>query len=278
MLRHTFIHIPGIGPKTELKLWERGIISWEGYLANSALSGLSRQSRMDLDRYIERSIEALADGDALFFEHLLPGRETWRIYAEFKGGSVFLDIETTGLGGGGNYITVIGLFDGREMKTFIEGQNLEDFPTELEKYSVIVTYGGKCFDIPFIASEFKDFRFTQAHIDLRYVLHRVGYSGGLKQIEANLGIQREKGLRDIDGYLATILWQRHLGGDERALPALVRYNMEDAVNLKYLMEFSYNRMIDSLSIPIDHLNPGKKTKVDLTFDCGIVEEIRYEMS
>lgn len=277
MLRHTFIHIPGMGPKTELKLWERGIISWEGYLANSALSGLSRQSRADLDRYIERSIEALADGDALFFEDLLPGREIWRIYAEFKGGCVFLDIETTGLGGGGNYITVIGLFDGREMKTFIEGQNLEDFPTELEKYSVIVTYGGKCFDVPFIASEFKNFTFTQAHIDLRYVLHRVGYSGGLKQIEANLGIQREKGLRDIDGYLATILWQRHLEGDERALPALVRYNMEDAVNLKYLMEFGYNRMIDSLPISIDHLNPGKKTKVDLTFDRGIVEEIRYEM-
>ncbi len=277
MLKHTFIHIPGVGPKRELRLWQRGIISWEKYLTNSALSGLGRQSRADLDRYIERSIEALAHGDALFFEDLLPGREIWRIYSEFEGDSVFLDIETTGLGGGGDYITVIGLFDGRQMKTFIKGQNLEDFPAELEQYSVIVTYGGKCFDIPFIASEFKDFRLTQAHIDLRYLLYRVGYSGGLKQIEANLGIQREKGLRNIDGYLATILWQKYLGGDERALPALVRYNMEDVVNLKYLMEFGYNRMVDSLPIPIDYLELSKKTKVDLTFDSRIVQEIRGEM-
>ncbi len=277
MLKHTFLHIPGVGPKTELRLWQRGIISWEKFLTNSALSGLGRRSRTDLDSYIERSIEALAHGDALFFEDLLPGRETWRIYAEFRGGSVFLDIETTGLGDGDDYITVIGLFDGREMKTFIEGQNLQDFPGELKKYSIIVTYGGKCFDIPFIASEFKGFRFTQAHIDLRYLLYKVGYSGGLKQIEANLGIQREKGLRDMDGYLATILWQRHLEGDERALPALVRYNMEDAVNLKYLMEFGYNRMIDSLPIPVDHLELSKKTKVDLTFDSRIIEEMRGEM-
>lgn len=47
--------------------------------------------------------------------------------------------------------------------------------------------------IPFLKSEFKDFKFTQAHIDVRYLLYRLGYSGGLKQVEINVGIQREKG-------------------------------------------------------------------------------------
>lgn len=277
MLKHTFLHVPGVGPNTELKLWERGILSWQDYLTNSGQLGLGRRNQLNLDKYIDRSLDALRCSDALFFEHLLPKKEIWRIYPEFKDRSVFLDIETTGLGGQGDYITVIGLFNGREIKTFIRGQNLEDFATELKNYSVIVTYNGKCFDIPFIESEFEDFKFTQAHIDLRYFLYRLGYSGGLKQVEINIGIHRENGLEDIDGYLAVILWRKYLEGDERALPALVRYNIEDVVNLKYLMEFGYNRMTRSFPIPIDHLEPGREIKIDVPFDPNVVQEIKGEM-
>jgi len=277
MLRHTFIHVPGAGPKTELKLWERGILSWEDYLTNPGQLGLSRQNRLNLDEYIEKSLEALKCNDTFFFERLLPKREIWRIYPEFKDRCVFLDIETTGLRRQNDYVTIIGLFNGRQIKTFIKGQNLEDFAAELKNYSVIVTYNGKCFDIPFIESEFKDFRFTQAHIDLRYFLHRLGYSGGLKQVEINVGIQRGKGLEDIDGYFAVILWQKYLEGDERALHALVRYNIEDVVNLKYLMEFGYNRMIEFFPIPVDYLEPEKEIRFDVPFDASIVQEIKGEM-
>ncbi len=278
MLRHTFLHVPGVGSKTELKLWERGIFCWEDYLENPGLSGLSRGARLTLDTFIESSLKAVKGGDALFFDQLLPKRENWRVYPEFKDRSVFLDIETTGLGGQGDYITMIGLFNGRDIKTFIRGQNLEEFTTELKNYSVLVTYNGKCFDLPFIKSEFKNFKFTQAHIDLRYFLYRLGYSGGLKQVEADVGIQREKGLKDIDGYLATVLWRKYLEGDERALPVLIRYNIEDIVNLKRLMEFGYNRIIELFPISIDYLQPGRKIKIDLPFDPSIVQEIRGEMN
>lgn len=278
MLRHTFLHVPGVGPKTELKFWERGIYCWENYLENPGRLGLGRRAQLNLDTFIESSLKAVKCGDALFFEHLLPKREIWRIYPEFKDQAVFLDIETTGLGGQGDYITMIGLFNGRQIKTFVRGQNLEDFTTELKNYSVIVTYNGKCFDLPFIKSEFKDLRFTQAHIDLRYFLYRLGYSGGLKRVEANVGIRREKGLEDIDGYLATVLWQKYLQGDQRALQALIRYNIEDVVNLKRLMEFGYNRIIEFFPIPIDYLEPGKEIKIDVPFDSSIVQEIRGEMS
>ena len=277
MLKHTFLHVPGVGPKTELKLWEKGIFCWEDYLENPGRSGLSRGAKLNLDEFIESSLKAVKCSNVLFFEHLLPKREIWRIYPEFRDRSVFLDIETTGLGGQGDYITIIGLFNGRQIKTFIKGRNLEDFVTELRNYSVIVTYNGKCFDLPFIRSEFKDFRFTQAHIDLRYFLYRLGYSGGLKRVEANVGIQREKGLQDIDGYLATVLWRKYLAGDARALQALIRYNIEDVVNLKYLMEFGYNRIIELFPIPIDYLKPEKKIKIDVPFDPGIVQEIRDEL-
>ncbi len=277
MLKHTFIHVPGVGPNTELKLWERGILSWEDYLTNSGQLGLGRRNQLNLDKYIDRSLDALRCSDALFFEHLLPKKEIWRIYPEFKDRSVFLDIETTGLGGQGDYITVIGLFNGREIKTFIRGQNLEDFATELKNYSVIVTYNGKCFDIPFIESEFEDFKFTQAHIDLRYFLYRLGYSGGLKQVEIDVGIRRKKGLEDIDGYLAVILWRKYLKGDKRALHALVRYNIEDVVNLKHLMEFGYNRIVEHFPIPIDCLGAAKDIKINVPFDPSIVQEIKGEI-
>ena len=277
MLKHTFLHVPGVGPKTELKLWEKGIFCWEDYLENPGRSGLSRGAKLNLDEFIESSLKAVKCSNVLFFEHLLSKREIWRIYPEFRDRSVFLDIETTGLGGQGDYITIIGLFNGRQIKTFIRGRNLEDFVTELGNYSVIVTYNGKCFDLPFIRSEFKDFKFTQAHIDLRYFLYRLGYAGGLKRVEANVGIQREKGLEDIDGYLATVLWRKYLAGDARALQALIRYNIEDVVNLKYLMEFGYNRIIEFFPIPIDYLKPEKKIKIDLPFDPGIVQEIRDEL-
>ena len=47
---------------------------------------------------------------------------------------------------------------------------------------MIVTYNGKTFDVPFIEKYF-GIRMNHAHIDLRYVLKSLGYSGGLKMFE-----------------------------------------------------------------------------------------------
>jgi hypothetical protein len=35
MLRHNFIHVPGIGYITEQKLWAQGLLSWDDYLDRS---------------------------------------------------------------------------------------------------------------------------------------------------------------------------------------------------------------------------------------------------
>jgi hypothetical protein len=32
MLRHTFIHLPGIGAHRERTLWSQGILDWAGFL------------------------------------------------------------------------------------------------------------------------------------------------------------------------------------------------------------------------------------------------------
>jgi hypothetical protein len=56
--------------------------------------------------------------------------------------------------------------------------------------------------------------------------------GGLKRIEASLGIPRR--LRGIGGYDAMVLWQRWEEGDEGALATLLDYNRDDVVNLATL--------------------------------------------
>ena len=33
VLRHTFLHLPGIGPLRERTLWQQGILDWSGFLA-----------------------------------------------------------------------------------------------------------------------------------------------------------------------------------------------------------------------------------------------------
>ncbi|MGO8745639.1 MAG: hypothetical protein ACLQNE_06585 [Thermoguttaceae bacterium] len=32
MLRHTFIHLPGVGPRRERTLWGQGILDWDRFL------------------------------------------------------------------------------------------------------------------------------------------------------------------------------------------------------------------------------------------------------
>ena len=68
----------------------------------------------------------------------------------------------------------------------MQGQNLNDFIEDIQKYKVIVTYNGKSFDIPFIENYF-NIRLDHAHIDLRYILHSLGYLGGLKRMGKTAG-------------------------------------------------------------------------------------------
>ena len=63
MLRHTFIHLPGIGPHRERKLWDQGILDWDGFL-NAATSGvLSKKMCESAVPLVRKSLEAIAAGD-----------------------------------------------------------------------------------------------------------------------------------------------------------------------------------------------------------------------
>src|SRR6267142_5949730 len=143
MLQKTFIHIPGVGKLTEQGLWAHGIRSWDDadrFEKRFGFAGVKLQQK--LDEYIPRSREAMQRKDASFFHRLSALGEAWRIYPEFADRCVYLDIETTGLSSVFDSVTMVGLYDGRKYKVFIDGHNLPDFQDELKKYSVVVTFNG----------------------------------------------------------------------------------------------------------------------------------------
>ncbi|PSQ57368.1 exonuclease, partial [Halobacteriales archaeon SW_8_68_21] len=99
--------------------------------------------------------------------------------------------------------------------------------------SLLATFNGARFDVPFLETSF-DLDVDTPHLDLMYPAKRVGLSGGLKPIEAELGIDRDR--PDISGRDAVRLWREYERGNEASLETLVSYNREDAVNLRALAD------------------------------------------
>lgn len=243
MLNNTYIHIPGVGKKLEQKIWAQGINTWEEFLENQHRISLPAARKARICEAIKVSSEHLAAKNCCFFSQCLPSAEHWRAYPLFSDSMAFVDIETTGFSQRRDKITIIGIYNGKEAKTYIKDVNLEEVVNEFLKYKLLVSFNGARFDLPFIKSEFPEIEFKQLHIDLLYPLKRIGYSGGLKSIEKSLGIARDADTRDISGFDAILLWRQYLRGDQEALEKLIKYNKQDIVNLKTIIEFTYPRMV-----------------------------------
>jgi len=149
MLKNTFLQVPGLGIKSEQRIWSSGICSWEDFLREN-LTHFSPQRRDTLSRGIEESLDQMSRNNPNYFADRLPSNQTWRIFPEFRESTAYLDIETTGLDSWSNDITTIALYDGKSVFTYVQGQNLDEFKEDIQKYRVIVTYNGKWFDVPFI--------------------------------------------------------------------------------------------------------------------------------
>jgi uncharacterized protein len=240
MLKNTFLHLPGIGEKKERALWARGISSWEGFRRSvPPVLPFAGKREHELKARIDQSILHLEQDDPAHFAERLPPRYFWRLFPEFRKGLAYLDIETTGLGSWSDHITSAAVYDGNTVATYVYGDNLDSLPARLASFKVLVTYNGSCFDIPFI-ERFFGIKLGLVHIDLRYLLRGLGYRGGLKGCEKQLGIDRA-GLDGVDGYFAVLLWQEYQRtGNRRALDTLLSYNVADTVNLETLAVLAYN--------------------------------------
>ena len=273
MLKNTFCHIPGIGLRTERTLWERGVLSWDDVLQGVS-AGLSPGRHDLLSRHVEDSLIALANEDADFFYRRLPTHQQWRLFGAFRHSVAYLDIETTGLGSPSDYITAICTYDGDCLASYVHGENLRDFIDDVEQYKLLVTYNGKRFDLPFIHA-YLGLDLRQAHVDLMFVLRSLGYRGGLKGCEKQLGIARDE-LEGVDGFFAVLLWNEyHEYGDVAALETLLAYNATDVVNLETLMVLAYNMKLAELPFAETHMLPVPDA-VELPYepDADLIQRIR----
>jgi uncharacterized protein len=245
MLDQTFVHVQGIGYSTERRLWDQGADCWKTFLANPSRFRMPASRRIATLERVVGSCSALDRADFRFFSRHLAARDHWRSFRAFSGRVAYLDIETDG-SSDEDCVTVIGISDGMELKQYVRGENLLDFPEALEDVAVLVTFFGSGFDIPVLRRAFPRLKFDQLHFDLCPGFRRLGYRGGLKKIERVLGLQRSEETDGLDGWHAVHLWREWQVGSSEALQRLIAYNAEDVNNMVPLARIAYGRLIVQL--------------------------------
>ena len=241
-MRRSFCQIPGITHQTEAKLWSVGFSDWSDLLSDVNSAPLGIANRAFVQKHLEDHIEAFEQGDRAYFASALGSKLAWRAFSAFENECVYVDIETNG-GNVGESITLIGAFDGQQFRGFVKFQNLEEFPDFLDQFKMIVTFFGESFDLPLIKKKFTELNIDHLHIDLCPALRAIGYSGGLKKIEKQLGVNRGNDVDGLNGLQAIQLWNRYQEfDDENAFRLLLEYNREDVVNLQFLARYATSRL------------------------------------
>ncbi|HCC68585.1 MAG TPA: exonuclease [Nitrospiraceae bacterium] len=252
MIRHTFSFLDGIGLRLERHFWRMGIISWQEFLNRNFVNGISSDKKEMADVALSTTLSALDGRDAQYFSRLLPQREQWRLFDVFGSNALSIDIETNGLPEDkGGFVTVVGLYNGYDYRALVKGIDLTEgnLKKELSGYSMIITFYGISFDIPFLSRKFNSLRFEIPHFDLGFASKRVGLKGGLKRLEGELGIIRDESVKGMDGYDAVKLWNLYRRRNrEDTLEHLLKYNMEDTKNLFKIAEIIYKRLKASTGI------------------------------
>ena len=264
ILPETFVHLAGIGAKTEQRLWRAGVHDWE------ALERTPLGRRVGVGRAIEESRLALDTGNLDYFFTALPDSERWRAYADFGSQFVAVDIETTGLSNTYDEVTVIGIEHEGEYRTYVRGANLEEAAEVLAGATGLITFNGALFDLPFVARTFPGLALPTAHVDLRFLARRVGLSGPLKRIEHETELDRERTLADIAGYEATVLWSEYdYEGRAASLRRLIAYNAADTCVLRALADLVVGRLYERLCE--DREQPEEQERL---FDIDVIPVVK----
>jgi uncharacterized protein YprB with RNaseH-like and TPR domain len=225
MLKSTFLHLQGVGKKTERALWQKGITTWDEY---RCLVGK------------QLSIFDTAESDHADY---------YRIALTYPDETIFLDIETTGLSLYYDQLTIVGWSVGKEYGVYINGQEDTLLRTALENAKVIVTFNGTMFDLKFLHKTFKELYIPLVHLDLRFFSKRVGLAGGQKKIEKEIGFTRADNLIEMFGESAPILWHQYRRGDNKALKKLIEYNHADVEGMKCILDESIKRHYIQQKLP-----------------------------
>ncbi len=238
MVERSFSFLPGIGTLTERRLWADGIVDWRAFLDAGAIPRIGPTRRQQYSDLVLQAHHHFAQDDARYFSTAFPGPLQWRLYEWLRSRAGFLDIETNSFG----HITVVGLYGHGRYEAFVRGDNLHPVALSeaLAGVDLLVTFNGTSFDLPMLLATFPGLPLDHPHIDLYCVGRRLGYRGGLKAIEVELGIEREPSLQGVDGSHAIIWWNRwRHRRDREALQLLLAYNEADCTNLKPIADRFY---------------------------------------
>jgi uncharacterized protein YprB with RNaseH-like and TPR domain len=243
-IEQSYIPVRGVGETTERSLWEQGATHWSRF--DPGLLGEKTGRRVE--DFIARAEPRLETRDVDFFAREFPDDAQWRLYENFREDMLFLDIETTGLDHHRDVVTTVSLHRDGETTTLVRGRDLtaDRLQSHLEDAGLLGTFNGAQFDVPFLEAEL-GLDIELPHLDLRFLGQRLGLTGGLKQIEQTIGIEREK--PDISGRDAIRLWREYERGDRAALETLIEYNRADTVNLETLLDVVVERLDESVRPP-----------------------------
>ena len=246
MLESSFIFLKGIGETTERRLWSEGITDWRQFLETSTALSIGPARKALYDREVERALDDLGRAQWRKVAGRFKTADHWRLFEAFRKRTVFLDIETNGYPAGEGEITMVGLYGHHTMTTLVRHQNLtsERLQDELSNYDLIVTFFGSGFDLPYLRTCYPSLDLSHAHFDLCFAARRIGLRGGLKHIEAELGLSRSDDLQGLNGWDAVNLWHAWQAGDKRAGETLLQYNAADVRNLEPLAEHLYQALRD----------------------------------
>ena len=235
MIESTFCFLPGVGSTTERRLWRQGLLTWADFLSRPSIDHIGPARKALYDAQIELAAEQHARDNARYFGVVLPSSEHWRLYEWLHSRAVYLDIETDSFG----QITVVGLYGRGRMTSLVRGESLSAarLAEAFRHHDLLVTFCGTTFDLPMLLRQFPDLPLDQPHVDICLLGRRLGYRGGLKAIERQLGINREQELEGMNGDDAVRCWNRWRHSRQQDAKArLLRYNEADCVNLQPLAD------------------------------------------
>ena len=233
MLPSTFVILSGIGPATERRFWQDGLLTWNDFLHRPKVPGISAHRKQWYDQELVRAQAEFDSGRLDYFTSRLASREHWRFFELCEPRALYLDIETTGTSPHDGEVTVVGLHRRGETVSLVRGETLttERLQTELDACTLLVTFFGTGFDIPYLRAKFPQLTISIPHFDLCFAARRLGLRGGLKHIERELGIERNAAVQGLDGWDAVRLWMQWRAGDAAAKDLLLAYNAADTANL-----------------------------------------------
>jgi len=210
---------------------------------------------------------------------------------------LFIDTETTGLGGSGTVAFLVGVGSvtetGFQVRQYFlpdygdEEAMLEAIRAEIDEYTVLVSYNGRAFDMPILSDRMIIHRVERnlqyaAHVDLLHSARRL-YRRRLKDCTLS-NIEREildfHRIDDLPGHLVPSIYFNWLSTESTDLiDKVVEHNLNDIISLYFLMNHVHLVQDDpsaNVREPDDILSLARilERRRDHENICGMLDDFR----